>query len=339
MKIALFTYTRNGCNTARKILSCFPDSEQKAFTMERFDEAEFSPLASPSEPLYKEMFSWADAMIFVSACGVAVRKIAPYIEDKCSDPAVICVDDSGKYVIPLLSGHIGGANELAQIIAVTLSAICVVTTATDINNKFSVDTWASRQGFIIDNMSLAKAVSAAILERGIPLACDFGIASGYPNGVKPGENGELGIYIGWEKKFPFEQTLRLIPPILHLGIGCRKGTASETIACAVESVLDTYNIDKRAIKDVASIDLKSKERGLLEYCRENGWPILFYTADELQTAQGEFRSSSFVKSITGVDNVCERSAILGAEKLIVGKTAVDGVTVAIAAENLEVRFG
>lgn len=338
MKIAVFTYSRHGCSTARRILSCFPEAEKKAYTMERFEEAGFLPIKKPSAPFYGELFAWADALIFVGSCGIAVRETAPHVRDKRTDPAVLCVDDSAKYVIPLLSGHIGGANELAKNLAKRLSATAVITTATDINNKFAVDTWAAKQGFIIDSMPLAKAVSAAILERNVPLACDIDIVSEYPNGIEKGAEGELGIYIGWEKKSPFNKTLRLIPPVLHLGIGCRKGTEAGEIRSAVDTVLDTYNIDRRAVKCAASIDIKSEEEGLLEYCRENGWQITFYSADELQKVQGNFTPSAFVRSITGVDNVCERAAMSGAKQLIVEKTAVSGVTVAIAAEITEVYF-
>ena len=339
MNIAFFTYTRKGCAVVRRILTDFDNSDIRAFTMERFCEVDFLPLDTSSDAVYREMFSWADVIVFVSACGIAVRKIAPYIKDKCTDPAVICIDDSAKFVIPLLSGHIGGANELAMKIAKRLNSVCAVTTATDNNNKFAVDTWAVKNGFKISSMSLAKAASAEILERNIPLLCELPVVSDYPNGVEYGENGELGIYIGWEKKIPFERTLHIIPPILHLGIGCRKGISIEAIRSAVDTVLEEYNIDKRAVKCVASIDIKAQEEGLLEFCRENQWEAQFYTADELRSVQGDFTSSEFVKSITGIDNVCERAAMMGAEKLIVKKTAKNGVTVAIAVENTEVRFG
>ncbi len=339
MKVAVFAFSRRGCDTARKILTCFPDAEQKAYTMERFQENGFLPFLHPSKTFYGELFAWADAMIFVGSAGIAVREIAPHVKDKRTDPAVICADDGGKYVIPLLSGHIGGANELAKQIAKTLCAVPVITTATDVNHRFSVDTWATKNGFIIDKMALAKAVSAEILERDIPVCSDFPVMSDYPKGVVPGEEGELGICLSWEKKTPFKRTLRLIPPVLHLGIGCRKGTEAETIDQAVEQVLDTYRIDKRAIKCVASIDLKKEEKGLLTYAEKNQWQTVFYKAEELQAAKGDFTPSSFVKDVTGVDNVCERAAAMGAKRLIVKKTAINGVTIAIAAEHLEVHFG
>ncbi len=338
MKISLFTYTKNGCGTAEKVLNCFEDAEKKAYAPERFSKDGFLPLESGHEKIYARMFSWSDLIIFVSACGIAVRKIAPYIRNKCEDPAVICIDESGKFVIPLLSGHIGGANEYAKTITEKLGSVCVITTATDINNRFSVDAWAKKQGFIIDDMSLAKAVSAEILEKDVPLASEFEICPSYPDGIIAGDSGKLGIYVGTKKKTPFDRTLRIITPVLHLGIGCRKGTEAKTVRGLVEAVLEENNIDKRAIKCAASIDIKSNEAGLLEFCRENNWDISFYSAEELKRVSGDFSASEFVKTVTGVDNVCERAALTGAENLVVKKRAANGVTVAIASEGCCVGF-
>lgn len=162
MKIALFAYSRKGCRTARVIMSLFPHDDIRAHTMERFEEDGFAPILRPAKPFYGELFSWADALVFVGSCGIAVREIAPHVHDKRTDPAVVCMDELGHFVIPLLSGHIGGANEMALKIANYLNATPVITTATDINNRFSVDAWAARNGFVIDNIHRAKMVSAAI---------------------------------------------------------------------------------------------------------------------------------------------------------------------------------
>lgn len=336
MNISLFTYTKNGVKTALKALECFENAEKKAYAPERFLSDGF--ISSDGAYDFGELFSWSDLVIFVASCGIAVRKIAPFVKDKCLDPAVVCVDESGKFVIPLLSGHIGGANEFAKQIAEALSAVCVITTATDLNGRFSVDSWAKRQGFIIDNMSLAKAVSAQILENDIPLLSEFSMPERLPNGVINGKKGKIGIYVGTQNKTPFERTLRIITPILHLGIGCRKGTQKEVIDKLVKDVLFQNNIDKRAVKCAASIDIKENEAGLLEYCKENNLDITFYSAERLKTVKGEFTASSFVKDITGVDNVCERAALIGAKRLIVKKKSANGVTVAIATEGCELKF-
>lgn len=338
MKIAVFAYSRQGCKTARRVMEALAEENLQAYTMARFAEPGFQPIQRPAKHFYGAVFRDVDAMIFVGSAGIAVREIAPHVRDKATDPAVIVIDELGTFVISLLSGHIGGANALASSLAKTLGAIPVITTATDINKRFSVDAWAAKNGYLIDNLSRAKAVSAAILERDVPLHCDYPIVTDLPKGVIPGNSGDVGISISVHRKEPFEKTLGLIPRILHLGIGCRRGTESSVIAEAVAGVLKEHNIDPRAVKTVASIDLKAEEAGLLEFCNQQKLPVAFYSAEELKKVPGEFTPSAFVQSITGVDNVCERSALMGAQELIVRKTACNGVTVAVAAEHLEVRF-
>ena len=338
MKIALFAYSRQGCKTARRVLESFKDREIRAFTMERFLEPGFAPIPRPPQSFYGTLFDWADALIFIGSCGIAVREIAPYVKSKLTDPAVIAVDELARFAVPLLSGHIGGANALAMELADLLGATPVITTATDINRKFSVDTWAARQGLYIASLSAAKHISARILEAPVPICSDFPIVTALPEGTAEGASGEIGICISCGTREPFDETLLLVPPILHLGIGCRRGTSREAIEAAVNQVCREHGIHPKAIKQAASIDLKAGEAGLLEYCEKRSLPVSFYTAQELGAIPGEFTSSERVLRVTGVDNVCERAAMMGAEKLLVRKTAMDGVTVAIALEHWEVRF-
>lgn len=339
MNIAVFAYSRQGCRTARRVAAHFAGHTVKAYTMERFAETDFLPIRRPAKDFFGPIFGTVDAMVFVGSTGIAVREIAPHVRDKATDPAVVSVDELGQFCIPLLSGHIGGANALALELANALGAIPVITTATDINKRFSVDAWAARNGYGISNLSRAKAVSAAILERDIPLRSDYPIRGELPAGVTLEGSADVGISIGATQKEPFEKTLRLVPPVLHLGLGCRRGTSKETIREAVDAVLKEHNLDRRAIKCAASIDLKLDEQGLLDFCREWNLPVRFYTPEELKALSGDFTSSAFVQNVTGVDNVCERAALIGAEKLIVKKTAGNGVTVALAEEHWEVQFG
>ena len=289
------------------------------------------PPARPLRPVHR-------AAVFVGAAGIAVRSIAPWVRDKRTDPAVLCVDELGRFVVPLLSGHIGGANALALRLAEELGAVPVVTTATDVNGRFSVDAWAARQGLFLDSMKAAKAVSAAILEGPVPLCCDFPVEGELPPGVVRGDSGAVGVCVSWRRKAPFRETLLLVPPVLRLGLGCRRGIAAEAVRAAVEQVLDQHGIHPRAVKGAASIDLKRDEAGLLDCCAAQGWPLDFYSAGELAALEGDFTPSERVLRVTGVDNVCERAAAMGGGRLIVGKTVRGGVTVAVAEEGWTARF-
>ncbi|MCF0121139.1 MAG: cobalt-precorrin 5A hydrolase [Oscillospiraceae bacterium] len=335
---SVFAYSARGCETARRVCDCFSGSTLARFAPERLDQPDFTPIPKPKLDFYGKRFESADILVFVSSCGIAVREIAPYVRDKRTDPAVLVVDERGTFVISLLSGHIGGANEMAKLLAETLGAVPVITTATDVNGKFSVDSWAAKRGYVIGDMKSAKAVSAAILEGNVPLLCDFPISGALPSGVVYGDSGKIGIYVGAELKAPFDDTLQIVPRVLHLGIGCRRGISEAAIEAAVGETLDRAGLDRRAIKCAASIDIKSDEQGLIKFCENNGWPLSFYDADTLRAVEGDFTPSPFVTSVTGVDNVCERAAMVGAAGLLVRKTALNGVTVAVAAENLEVNF-
>ena len=334
MKISVFAYSKKGIETAKRVMALFAADEFKAYAPARLAGDVFAS----DEDVYEAAFSESDAMIFVGATGIAVRKIAPYVKDKTTDPAVICVDELAINVIPVLSGHIGGANEIASKLADALNSRAVITTATDINKRFSVDAWAAKRGYAIDNLKAAKDISAAILEEDIPIASDFHISSGYPNGLYPRTFGKLGILISIYNKNPYGETLHVIPKAVNIGIGCRKGVTKEAIKDAVDDFLSVNKISPLSVKGFASIDLKKDEEGLLAYCKEKGYGIEFYPADELAKIEGCCSASEFVLGITGVDNVCERAALTGADRLIESKTVYSGITLAAAIKDIEVSF-
>ena len=295
-------------------------------------------LAALTEKLFHEV----DALIFIGACGIAVRAIAPLVVSKTSDPAVIVLDEQGKHVISLLSGHIGGANDLARRIAGYTGGEAVITTATDVNGRFSVDVWAVQHNCVIDSMEKAKDYAASILKRDLPLISDFEISGSLPDGVFVGSEGACGVVISVKSAAePFDTTLRLIPRILHIGIGCKRGTPKEKIDVAIERALNEYKLDKRAVKAVASIDVKSNEEGLLAWCQETQLPISFSSADELNAVKGEFSHSDYVFKTVGTGNVCDRAAMRSAgeeAQLLISKMILDGVTVGVAQEKWSVSF-
>ena len=238
------------------------------YAPQRIAQPPFSPIEKPFQEFYGKLFQAHSALIFVGSVGIAVREIAPHVRSKATDPAVISLDELGKFVIPILSGHIGGANALAARLADALGATPVITTATDINHRFSVDTWATCHGCAISSLSAAKQVSAAVLEGAVPICADFPLPEALPTGLTPGQSGTLGIFLGYHKCCPFDTTLRLTPKVLHLGIGCRRGTPKEQIAQAVQEALAQENLDIQAVACAASIDLKADEQGLLDYCAQ-----------------------------------------------------------------------
>ncbi len=340
MKIAVFAFTRRGCETAKKCAALLEEQTQQCrlFTMEKFREPGFEAYAPPLAAFVEPLFSWADTLIFVGACGVAVRAIAPWVRDKQTDPAVVVVQEQGRFVISLLSGHIGGANAVTRLLARGLGGEAVITTATDVNARFSPDAWAAERGLVIGDRAAAKAVSAAILEEDVPLCADGPIVGPLPAGVRPGDQGPLGIYIGWKTEQPFDVTLQLIPRVVRLGLGCRRGTPKAAIEEAVIRALAANGVRREAVARLCSIDLKQREPGLLEFCRDWALPACFYTARQLQEVPGDFPPSAFVQQVTGVDNVCQRAAMQGGGRLIAAKIAWEGVTVALAEEQWEVAF-
>ena len=327
------------------ILSFSDKGAETAARAAKAMEGEWSvSLYAPRGELKKvtgELFSSCDALVFVGACGIAVRAIAPYIVAKTRDPAVIVLDELGQHVISLLSGHIGGANALCWSLAAALDGEAVITTATDVNKRFSVDAWAARQGLMIESMPLAKRFSAQILKRDLPFASDLETEGALPNGVYRAKGGDLGFAVVYRDVKPFEKTLRLIPPVLYVGVGCKRNTPRETIEKALDDAFAANGLLPSAIAGFASIDVKRDEAGLLECVRERGRDISFFSAEELRAVPGEFSASAFVAGTVGVDNVCERSAVLAAgegAKLIVKKTSQNGVTVAVALQNRRITF-
>ena len=338
MKTVLICYSDAGAALALRLKELLGEEVTGIHSNEKFAvKYGFVPHVKLSSDI-GGIFSSNDALIFICACGIAVRTIAPYIADKTVDPAVVVMDDQGKFAIPVLSGHIGGANALAGRIAEMTGAIPVITTATDGRGRFSCDRWAKEHGCAVSSMENAKRVSAAILTANIPVSSGYPLPDELPAGLTKGEGGELGIYIGVDKKEPYDTTLRLVPRIVTVGIGCRRGISAQVIREAVKTVFGESGVDTASICGIASIDVKKDEIGLLEFAGESGLPIAFHSAEELESVEGEFEESEFVKKTVGVGNVCERAAAFDGGEMIIRKTAMNGVTVAAAAGGWRIEF-
>ena len=286
-----------------------------------------------------ERFADSDALVFIGATGIAVRAIAPYVRDKFSDPAVVSVDEAGQFAVPMLSGHVGGANDLAREVAAAIGARAVVSTATDVNGLFAVDEWARKQGLALVERQIAKEVSACLLDGGtVGFSSDIAVEGALPSGVEEGPH-ELGIKVGLDTAdCPFAHTLHLVPRVVTVGVGCKRGTDATALEAFVRGALANAHVSPAAVARVASIDVKRDEEAVLALARALGCEPVFYSAEQLAAVEGIFASSDFVRAAVGVDNVCERAAVAGGARLIGSKEAHEGMTVALGQDEASVRF-
>ncbi len=324
----LFAFTKNGRRTAERILQTL---QQQGLSVhphvpERLADEQFPGFQDLMQTA-GAVFADTDALIFVGATGIAVRAIAPYIKDKLADPAVLVVDEAAHVLIPILSGHAGGANDLARQLAKALDAVPVITTATDLQDQFSVDTFAVQQHLRIVEKDEIKHLSGALL-AGEPIGA-LTPKSGFV--ISPHPVGH-----------PFSHTLHLVPQDLVLGMGCRKGTPLEGLKEFVAECFGEQGLSIYRIRAMASVDQKAEEPGLKALAGDLGVPFFTYSAEELLTQQGTFAGSDFVRQTVGVDNVCERSALCAAVKegwlpagscfdhfVRLKKQARDGMTLAV----------
>lgn len=290
-------------------------------------------------------FSSDDALLFVGSTGIAVRAIAAHVRAKTSDPAVLVMDEGGHWVVSLLSGHIGGANCLATLIAAAAGATPVITTATDNRGLWAVDTWATRSGLAIPNPHAIKAVSGKLLAGGtVRVWADEGVRldGAPPAGVELTHDAhEADVVVSpWAVPAASQGALRLVPRCVSVGVGCRRNTPEAALehGWVGAAQLGGRTLDERAVVSVGSIDLKAHEPGLLEFCARHGWTLETWPAERLRQVPGSFTASAFVSSVTGVDNVCERAALVGGGRLVVPKRAGGGTTFALAQRPVRYSF-
>ena len=360
MRAAVISFTERGREVSLRIRRIL---EREGIRCRNFARERFCRGEEGLEVFAGELSAWSgdrfgdsEALIFVGACGIAVRAVAPWVRDKFQDPAVVAVDEGGRFVIPLLSGHVGGANRLARLLAGSLGAVPVITTATDVSGKFAVDVFAAENSCAISDRRLAKEISAAVLagER-IPLLSDFPLEGEFPREIyvckKSAAGGEspagpaaelkeraggLRIRITLSDR-ERDGELRLIPRAAVLGMGCRRGVSEEELWRAAERALGEAGVDRRGLRALASVDLKKNEEGLIRLAARLQVPFLTFSAEELNRLPGEYSSSDFVKRTAGVDCVCERAAMAaaclggGRGRLAAGKKAFGPVTAAVAA--------
>ena len=365
-QIAIAGFTTNGCVLAQKIVSELEGA--RAWAPHRISEEVGLPGFDSVGAWAGEAFAHGcDGIVFVGACGIAVRAIAPYVASKMHDPAVVCVDEAGTWAISLLSGHVGGANDLARRIARIVGATPVVTTATDMRGTFAIDEWAARRSLVIANPQLIKHVSGALLEGGhvgvrvgrhvsltgelpagfvreecagdtdsasdtndagdIRKPCPAGAA---PDSADASHVLHAHVHIGPELPCASDpNTLHLITRNVVVGVGCRRGCEAATLQDSVETALACLGLAPEAVRALATIDLKATEPAVVELAAKHGWLLRTFSAQALAAQSGNFASSEFVRAHVGVDNVCERALACCGATRILDKQAHQGTTVAV----------
>lgn len=336
--INIISFTNQGAEISLKLKKLY----NNASLYGKKDDENIKKLDKDIKTFTGEIFYESSVIIFISAIGIAVRSIAPYIISKDKDAAVIVIDDTAKYVIPLLSGHIGRANEYAKEIAEYLHAEAVITTSTDRNNKFAVDNFAVNNNLHIKDITKIKEISARILKgEKVGFLSDYKVEGSMPKELSADMQTECGIVISKDiNKLAFPITMQLIPKEYVLGIGARKGAKYKNLQDFINMSLEKYNIAPYEIISIVSIDLKKEEKAINQLSKDFNLPFITYGAEVLQNVAGEFSKSDFVKSVTGVDNVCERAvkAYNSNAEIIMEKTSYNGFTLAIGKISWQGKF-
>ena len=348
MNLAIIAITRNGARLGAQLKEAAEDAD--LFVAAKFaDEAGTlaRPFSGPLRELVARLWQGYQGFVFIAATGIVVRMIAPHLAVKDKDPAVVVVDEAGRFAISLLSGHLGGANELAREVAELLGGQAVITTATDVNDLPSFDLLAQEEGWVIDDLGRVKSLNALLLAgeeiavvdpSGRVAACFAGRGrlSFHVNFVTALRSGAAGFVFVTNRHLPPQvqdgNLLVLRPKNLVLGIGCNRGTAAEEIAEVVGAQLKHLFLSLRSVAAIGTAAAKREEAGLLAFAERHDIPLRFFASDELNAVAVPSPPSSHAMDAIGAVGVAEPAALLaaGSGRLLLKKVKSGNVTLAIA---------
>lgn len=326
MKIAIITITNEAQSIASKLKGTLED-DPTIFAVDLFHKNVKDTLDA--------IFGKYDCIIGIMATGIMVRNICTYIKDKMHDPAVLVIDDNGNYVISLLSGHLGGANDITVKIAEIIGAKPVITTATDINGKIGIDSLARKYYLQIDDPKKIRIINSALVNKEVPdlyvpkkfsfIFNDPLVRSSYNEFES--SNNDIKVSFGDKK-------IILKPKKFIVGIGARKDVSTNKVQNSIKKALNILNLPIERIDVIATAEIKKNEAGIIESAKNFKIPLETVSLDKLKEFNDPRCSvSPFVMEKFGVIGVCEPSALIAAgknSKLIFKKTAFDGVTISIA---------
>ena len=326
MKTAVISVTKQGDAIAERIKQNIEVDIFSKFKTKGFDINSISKTCMESY----------NSIIYIASTGIAVRSIAPFLKSKYIDPAVIVIDCTGKYVISLLSGHLGGANKLAIKLSKNLRAEAIITTASDNLGFTAPDMVAKEFGLEIEDLKKAKAIAALMVEGKKIGFIDEDEDTDCPTGYEASSLEDINkyeglVYITNKADLSFSNTaiLKLIRKNIILGIGCRKNYDNEKMLKQVEEVLHKYNIDKRAIKCITTVEVKREERAIISLSQTLKCPLEIWGIKEIKEIQHKYLGSDFVEKTIGIRAVSEPCVELSKGELLFPKLSIEGMTLCI----------
>lgn len=330
MKLAFWTVTKGAGNIAREYKEKLKDYEIDVFTLKKYDVENTIQIEDFAGNI-NEKFSQYDGHIFIMASGIVIRKIASLIGTKDKDPAVLLIDEGKHFVISLLSGHLGGANELTYSLANILKLVPVITTSSDVTGKIAVDTISQKINAELEDLKSAKDITSLIVNgQKVNILL--------PKNVKVSDKNSADGFVLVSNKKNIGYT-RIYPKNLILGIGCKKDIKAEDILSAIEDCLDKNNLDIKSVKKVATVDVKENEKGLIDAAKFLNLDLEIISRDEIKKIQNQFEGSDFVEKTIGVRAVSEPVALLssvGNGKFLVMKEKYNGITISIYEEEMKI---
>lgn len=338
-KIAILSITKNGKKLGLKIKTKIPSSHLYYVKKDAVEEvSDVIYIKEKLKEFVPKIFNEYDYIIFIMACGIVVRTIAPLIENKFLDPAILVTDEKGKNIISLLSGHVGGANEMTLYISSLIDSNPVITTATDVNNKSSLDMIAKKLNAHIYDFrnKVLKINSKLVNDEKVNLFIDgdYNIDTRGFNLCNKNELNKLDdiVVISNKKDLKLTNTsiLKVVPRDIVIGIGCRRNIDKEYMINSLSDFLHEQNIDINSIKEIGSIDIKEDEEALINLGKYLNVPFKTFTVDEISKVEHLYDKSEWVKQNVGVNSVAEPVAhLLSDGNLIIKKHKYNGITFSV----------
>lgn len=317
MKVGVLALTSGGKELAAKIATKLPDCKVIS-------------VSKTIAEAFRENWTKYDAFVAIMAAGITIRAIAPLLEDKTTDPAVVGLDEKGAHVVSLLSGHLGGGNTLAHAVAAITDGTAVITTASDTLGLTPLDLWASAQHLRAADRKVFTAASSILVNTGILRIFSEVEIDTLPPGLVAVENSDdADLVISNHPMGP--EKLVLHPADLVLGIGCNRNTPVDEFEEALKELFNELSLSPLSIRNISSIDAKNDEEGLLLFAEKNGWPIEFFNSDEINMVTDVDVSYAALKAV-GAKGVAEPTALLSANTstLLSRKHKWQNITMAVA---------